>query len=74
MPCTPDTLHQLDPKLIKFTKRVRTQLTKMHQSLPKLLEPSQTKLTKMKQSDPKLTKINEIDQDSENLVCRNEVK
>ena len=46
----------------------------MHQSLPKLLEPSETKLTKMKQSDPKLTKINEIDQDSKNQVCRNEVK
>ena len=27
-------------KLIRFTKRVRTQLTKMHQSLPKLLEPN----------------------------------
>ena len=74
MPCTPDWSHQLHPKLIKFTKSVTTQLTKMYQSLPKLLEPSQTKLTKMKQSDPKLTKINEIDQDSENLVCRNEVK
>ena len=46
----------------------------MYQSLPKLLEPCQTKLTKMKQSDPKLTKINEINQDGENLVCRNEVK
>ena len=59
---------------MKLTKIVRTYLTKADQSLPKLLEPSQTKLTKMKQSDPKLTKINEIDQDSENLVCRNEVK
>ena len=28
----------------------------------------------MKQYHPKLTKINEIDQDSKNLVCRNEVK
>ena len=28
----------------------------------------------MKQSNPKLTKINEIDQDSQNLVCQNEVK
>ena len=32
------------------------------------------KLTKMKQSDPKFTKINKIEQDGENLVCRNEVK
>ena len=53
---------------------MRTQLTKMDQPLPKLLEPSQTKLTKMKQSHQKLTKINEINQDSENLVCQNEVK
>ena len=28
----------------------------------------------MKQSNPKFTKINEIEEDSENLVCWNEVK
>ena len=28
----------------------------------------------MKQSNPKFTKINKIDQGSENLVCQNEVK
>ena len=46
----------------------------MHQSLPKLLEPSQTKFTKMKQSDPKLTKINYITQVSKNLVAQNGTK
>ena len=52
------------PKLIELTNIVRTLLTKVVQSWPKLIEPSQTKLTKMKQSNPKLVKINEIDQDS----------
>ena len=46
----------------------------MHQSLPKLLEPSQTKLTKMKQSNQKSTKINYIAQVSKNLVAQNGTK
>ena len=61
MPCTLKSRHQLYPKLIEFTKRVRTQLIEMHQSLLKLLEPSQNE-------------IDQIHQKSENPVKQNAPK